>query len=59
MPNYDLKCPECGGKMYSYERYYVKDKDSGKLIQVCKRCSNKRQIHRMFVKVQGKTRVID
>lgn len=45
MNKYELKCPECGGKMYSYEQYYKFNKN--KPIQICKRCSNKRQIHQV------------
>lgn len=43
MPKYELECPECGGKMYSYEQYYITGKK-----QICKRCYNKGIIHRVF-----------
>lgn len=42
MPKYELECPKCGGKMYSYEQFYTEN------IQICKRCYNKGIIHKVF-----------
>jgi len=54
-----MKCPECGKEMYPYKHYYIYDKEKNKEVEICRKCYGKRQIHRSFVKVQGKTRVID
>ena len=51
------KCPKCGKEIVSFHHYYIHDKD--KVIEICKDCLNKRKTHRMFVKIKGKTRVID
>ena len=52
-------CPECGGEMCPYHHYYVTDKKTLKLIEICKKCYRKRQVRRMCVRVKGKTIVID
>jgi hypothetical protein len=52
-------CPKCGKEMDSFHHYLVYDKDLGKVIEICKECLNKQKQHRMFTKIQGKTRVID
>jgi len=57
-----MKCPKCGKIVLIYHadrRYYVYDEDEDKVIEICKECLNKRKEHRMFVKVRGKTRIID
>jgi len=51
------KCPICKKEMDSFHHYFVYEK--GKVIEICKECLDKRTVHRMFIKVQGKTRVID
>ena len=53
----ETKCPKCGKEMDSFHHYYIHDKD--KVIEICKDCLNKRKVHRIFFKIQGKTRVID
>lgn len=57
MSNMSNKCPECGEEMNSFHHYYVYKE--GKVIEICKKCLDKRTVHRIFIKVQGKTRVID
>jgi len=52
------QCPKCGKEMDAFHHYYVAD-EKCKVIEICKECLNKKEAHRMFIKVQGKTRVID
>ena len=55
-----MKCPKCNKPMDNFRHYYVSDdKNKNKVIEICKECYKKRQVHRMFIKVKGKTRVID
>lgn len=57
------KCPKCGKRMfflfYADRRYFVYDDDIGKVIEICKKCYDKRKVHRMCTRVKGKTIVID
>jgi len=50
----EKKC-KCG-EPFSFHHYFIWE---GKVIEVCKECYRKKQIHRMNVKVKGKTIVID
>ena len=50
-------CPKCKKPIDSFHHYYIYD--NNKIIEICKECMNKRKVRRMFVKVKGKTRVID
>ena len=53
-------CPKCNKLMDNFRHYYVSDdKDKNKVIEICKECYKKRQVHRMCVRVKGKTKVID
>ena len=52
-----MKCPKCKEEMDVFHHYYIYEKD--KVIEICKECLNKKKAHRMFIKVEGKTRVID
>jgi len=56
MSDMSNKCPKCGKPMCPYHHYYIYE---SKVIEVCKECMNKQKQHRMFIKVQGKTRVVD
>ena len=48
------KCPKCG-EPFSFHHYFIYE---DKVIEVCKECYRKLQVHRMR-KVKGKTIVID
>jgi len=49
-------CPKCNKPIDRFHRYFIYE---GKVIEVCKLCYRKQQVHRMNVKVKGKTIVID
>ena len=49
-------CFKCGKPIDSSHRYFIYE---NKVIEVCKKCYRKLQVHRMNVKVKGKTIVID
>ena len=51
-----MKCPKCKKLIDRFHRYFIYE---GKVIEVCKLCYRKQQVHRMNVKVKGKTIVID
>jgi len=48
-------CSKCG-KPVSFHRYFIHE---DKVIEVCKECYRKLQVHRTNVKVKGKTIVVD
>jgi len=48
-------CPKCG-KPFTFHHYFIYE---DKVIEVCKECYRKLQVHRTNVKVKGKTIVID
>ena len=52
-----MKCPKCKKPMDVFHHYYIYD--GKKVIEICKECLNKQKTHRMFVRVKGKTIVID
>jgi len=51
-----MKCPKCGKEMDSFHHYYIYE---NKVIEICKKCYRKLQVHRMNTRVKGKTIVID
>ena len=51
-----MLCPKCKKPIDSFTRYFIYE---NKVIEVCKSCYRKLQVHRMNVKVKGKTIVID
>jgi len=52
-----MKCPKCKKEITSFHHYFVHE--DGKVIEICKECYRKRKVHRMNVRVKGKTIVID
>ena len=52
----ETKCSKCRKPIDSFTRYFIYE---DKVIEVCKKCYRKLQVHRMNVKVKGKTIVID
>ena len=57
MPILPMLCPKCNKPMDNFRHYYVNEND--KVIEICKECYKERQVHRMCVRVKGKTKVID
>jgi len=49
-------CTKCNKPIDRFHRYFIYE---DKVIEVCKLCYRKQQVHRMNVKVKGKTIVID
>ena len=57
-----MKCPKCKEDMITYfsdRRYFVYDDNEDKVIEICKKCYDKRKVHRMCTRIKGKTIVID
>ena len=51
-----IRCPKCGKPIDSFPRYFIYE---DKVIEICKKCYRKLQVHRMCTRVKGKTIVID
>jgi len=52
----ETKCPKCKRELDSFHHYFIYE---DKVIEVCKECYRKKQVHRMNVKVKGKTIIVD
>ena len=51
-------CPKCKKEIHSFHRYFVFDKDTDKVIEVCEKCYKKRQVRAVFSRVVRGTKVV-
>jgi len=49
-------CSKCGKPIDPPPRYFIYE---DKVIEMCKKCYRKRQVHRVCVRTKGKTIVVD